>query len=133
MPVFTDSCSIDSVRNKLIETAIKFLGVKYKYGHSDSTGFDCSGFVKYVYGKQNIVLARTSLGQYEQCKPIERSKVNRGDLVFFITRGKKISHVGICLGNDFFIHATSSGKRISIDDLCEEYYDKRLVGFGTVF
>jgi cell wall-associated NlpC family hydrolase len=121
----------DSLRASLVGNAMKYIGVRYHYSQSNENGFDCSGYVKYVYGNFGYSLPRSSYEQYKQSRHIKAFKAQPGDLVFFVTRGKKISHVGIYLGNNQFIHSPGKGKSVSISNLDEIYYKKHLAGFGT--
>jgi len=121
----------DSLRSNLVANARKYLGVSYQYSQSKENGFDCSGYVKYIYGNFGYTLPRSSYDQYRQSQHIKAKEARPGDLVFFITRGKKISHVGIFLGNNQFIHSPSRGKSVSISNLDEHYYKKHMVGFGS--
>ena len=76
-------------------------------------------------------LPRSSFDQYKQSRHVKAVEARPGDLVFFVTRGRKISHVGIYLGNNEFIHSPGKGKSVSISNLDEIYYKKHLAGFGT--
>lgn len=121
-------------RQEILDYADQFLGVKYVYGGSSPSGFDCSGFTKYVFAHFDISLARTSSSQYSSSvKKIERSELQPGDLVFFCSSSSSsISHVGIYAGNNQFIHSPSPGKVVQYDDMSSGYYDKYYVGAGTV-
>jgi cell wall-associated NlpC family hydrolase len=121
----------DSVRYSLVDNAKKYIGVSYHYSQSNENGFDCSGYVKYVYGNFGYTLPRSSYDQYKKSRHVKANKAQPGDLVFFVTRGNKISHVGIYLGNNQFIHSPGKGKSVSISNLDEVYYKKHLAGFGT--
>jgi cell wall-associated NlpC family hydrolase len=121
----------DSLRTSLVTQAMKYIGVNYHYSQSNENGFDCSGYVKYIYGNFGYTLPRSSYDQYKQSRHLKANKARPGDLVFFVTRGNKISHVGIFLGNNQFIHAPGKGKSVSISNLDEVYYKKRLAGFGS--
>ncbi len=116
------------------KTAKSMLGVKYLYGGtSPNKGFDCSGLVQYSYKKAGIHIPRTTLQQYKATKPISRKYLKAGDLVFFkITVSRAVSHVGIYLGNNQFIHAPSSGKRVKISSMKNKYWRKRFTGAGRV-
>lgn len=118
----------------VVKTARKMLGVKYRYGGtSPSRGFDCSGLVQYSHRAAGINLPRTTKLQYRAAKPISRKYLKAGDLVFFKTSvSRAISHVGIYLGNNKFIHAPSSGKRVKINSMKEKYWRKRFSGAGRV-
>jgi hypothetical protein len=121
---------VDSLRTSLVTNAKKYIGVSYHYSQSNENGFDCSGYVKFVYSSLGYNLPRSSFDQYKQSRHLKADDALPGDLVFFITRGKKISHVGIYLGNSQFIHSPSKGKSVSISNLDEVYYKKHLAGFG---
>lgn len=122
----------DSLRLLLVTKAKEYLGVNYHYGHSEKDGFDCSGFVKYVYGQFNYTLPHSSSAQYNASKQVKAKRAYPGDLVFFRINGKKISHVGIYLGDNMFIHAPSRGKQVCIESVEAAYYKKRLAGFGRI-
>ncbi|MDR1921488.1 MAG: C40 family peptidase [Candidatus Adiutrix sp.] len=102
--------------NKVMQTAFSQVGRLYRYGGaSPETGFDCSGFVKWVYGQYNVNLPRQSGSMLTVGKPVARDELRPGDLVFF---GKKrVSHVGIYTGDDKYIHSPSTGKRIQESDM----------------
>jgi cell wall-associated NlpC family hydrolase len=121
-------------KQAIIQTAQNLLGVKYRYGGtSPSQGFDCSGFVQYSHRLAGIYIPRTTGQQYKAVKRISRQYLKQGDLVFFktaISRG--VSHVGIYLGNNKFIHAPSSGKHVKISSMKNRYWRKRFVGAGRV-
>jgi cell wall-associated NlpC family hydrolase len=121
----------DSMRIKLIDNARKYLGVSYRYSQANENGFDCSGYVQYVYKNFGYSLPRSSHEQYTLSRHVKSREALPGDLIFFITRGKKISHVGIYLGNNQFIHSPGKGKSVSIDTLDEIYYKKHFAGFGS--
>ncbi len=122
----------DSLRLLLVAKAKENLGVNYRYGHSEKDGFDCSGFVKYVYGQFNYNLPHSSSAQYAASKQVKAKRACPGDLVFFRINGKKISHVGIYLGDNMFIHSPSRGKQVCIESVDSAYYKKRLAGFGRI-
>jgi cell wall-associated NlpC family hydrolase len=123
---------MDLMRSMVVDKALEFIGVNYKWGQSNENGFDCSGYIKYVYSQFGYSLPHSSLEQYSISKRLTERKAKPGDLVFFITRGNNISHVGIYLGENSFIHAPSRGKQVRIDSLEKEYFKKHLAGFGAV-
>lgn len=118
----------------VVKTAKKMLGVKYRYGGtSPGRGFDCSGLVQYSHKAAGISLPRTTGQQFKTTKRISRKYLKAGDLVFFKTSvSRSVSHVGIYLGNNKFIHAPSSGKRVKISSMKEKYWRKRFSGAGRV-
>lgn len=118
---------------ELKETATQYLGAPYKYGGTNiSTGIDCSGYTRYVFSKFGIDLKRSSRDQYTQGTSVAKSDLQPGDLVFFNTSGKGISHVGIYLGDGKFISATTSDG-VDIDDIDDpHYWGSRYVGAKRV-
>lgn len=131
---------IDNKQNRtksekeLIKEAKKWLGTKYVYGGHSKKGTDCSGFVMEVYLKvYDIKLPRTSKDQQAFCKRIKKSNLKIGDLVFFTTtkNKKRVSHVGIYIGDDEFIHASSS-KGVVISKLSQSYYVRNYYSSGRV-
>ena len=122
----------DTIRNYIIGKACEYIGVLYHYGQSSEKGFDCSGYVKFVYKIFGLTLPHSSYAQYKMCNHLDSTEVKPGDLVFFITRGNNISHVGIYLGDNQFIHSPGRGRSVSIDSLDLHYYKRHFVGFGSV-
>lgn len=114
----------DSKLNATIESA---LGTKYQSGGTTTDGFDCSGFTTYVFKSLGIELPRTSASQYKMGTAVKKSELKAGDLVFFNTSGKGVSHVGVMVDSENFAHA-SSKKGVIISSLSESYYEKRYVG-----
>jgi cell wall-associated NlpC family hydrolase len=113
----------------VVGTALSYQGTRYSYGGFSSRGFDCSGFVKYVYQRHGLNLPHNAAGQYGYGKPVSKGELQPGDLVFFRTgRSRGINHVGIYIGNGRFVHASSAGGRVKIDSLNEGYYKARFVG-----
>jgi len=110
----------------IIDYAKKFLGTKYVWGGSTPKGFDCSGFVKYVYKKFGITLSRNSRSQASNGTYVKKANLKPGDLVFFDTDGGKnrINHVGIYIGSGKFIHASSSHSKVVISSLSSGFYSK---------
>lgn len=117
-------------RSALIEDALSLQGVPYRYGkESPQEGFDCSGFVKYVYGKQGILLPRTVREMASTLPPVSKYDIRSGDLVFFNTSGKTYSHVGIFIQDDKFIHAPSRRTgHVLVSSMNNNYWRKRYVG-----
>ena len=120
-------------RNELVETAESFIGLPYRWGGASAdTGFDCSGLTMAVYHLNGLNLPRSSRAQYRVGNPVQRSALDRGDLVFFATSGgRRISHVGVYAGDESFIHAPGKGKTIRMDSLSNRYYAARYMGART--
>ena len=122
-------------KQKLLEDAKYFKGGKYVWGGTTPEGFDCSGYVQYLYKKHNINLPRTAWQQSKQGQVIEKHKLQKGDLLFFLTdkkRGIPITHVGIYIGNGNFIHAASKKKGIIISPLTHGSYAETFVSARRV-
>lgn len=108
-------------------------GVKYSYGGTDKSGIDCSAFVQKCYEEVFCTeLVRTARDQFHSCRMIwDIDNLIEGDLVFFRTHGKRISHVGIYLANNFFVHASTTGG-VMISSLADTYWSKRFAGAGKI-
>jgi cell wall-associated NlpC family hydrolase len=125
------SADITDLRKSLIAMAMKLRDTRYVRGGRDpSTGFDCSGFVRYVFAHAvGMQLPRNSASQFLAGLKVKRADMQPGDLVFFRTHGKRrISHVGIYISNGRFIHSPASGKSVEISSLHESYWAKRFAG-----
>ncbi|MEK8128192.1 NlpC/P60 family protein [Paenibacillus filicis] len=113
----------------VVQTAYQYLGTPYMYGGESTNGFDCSGFVNYVFEKQGVSLPRTSVDMYDNLGQ-SVTNLQEGDLVFFAEKNKT-SHVGIYLGNGQFISSASS-VGVSVASLTSGYWGKRYVGAKRV-
>lgn len=112
--------------DSLISSAMGFIGVAYRFGGTTPSGFDCSGFMQYVFRKTFAVnIPRTAAAQANFGSQVSRSNLQVGDMVFFRTSGRRISHVGMYVGNDRFIHAPRTGKRIEITSLSNKYWSSK--------
>ena len=112
----------------LVQTALTFRGTPYRNGGSDPSGFDCSGFVQWVFSRHGVALPRQVDAQYRIGQEIDRDEVQAGDLVFFETVSSGASHVGIALGGGEFVHAPSSRGVVRVERYTSSYWDKRWVG-----
>jgi cell wall-associated NlpC family hydrolase len=112
--------------------AVDMIGTPYRYGGTSPRGFDCSGLVYYAYRKAGIHSPRTTTEQYRQSKRVPVSHLQPGDLVFFTIIQGRLSHVGIYVGDDRFIHAPSSGKSVAYATLHDPYWQERLIGAGRI-
>jgi cell wall-associated NlpC family hydrolase len=123
---------------RVIPTAEQYLGTPYRYGgDAPATGFDCSGFVRYVYAKHGVSLPRTSremASSGTKLRP-DFSVLRAGDLVMFAEKGEAISHVAVYAGGNRIIHASSSAGRVRYDDLDTErgqWFRQRIVAARRV-
>jgi cell wall-associated NlpC family hydrolase len=112
----------------VVGTALALRGVPYRSGGSDPAGFDCSGFVWYVFARNGIAIPRTVAAQFQVGRPIRDSDLRAGDLVFFQTGGAPASHVGMVIGDGQFVHAPSSRGEVRIERLATPYWSSRFVG-----
>jgi hypothetical protein len=107
----------------LISFAKNFLRTNYRYGGTSPTGFDCSGFTKYVFGKFGFSIPHKAAEQEQMGTPVSKDELLSGDLVFFTGRDATVvNHVGIYIGHDRFIHAASGPGTVCINSLNEKYY-----------
>lgn len=123
-----DSGKTEALRQEIIAYAKTLLGIKYVYGGSSKKGFDCSGFVGYVFEHFGISLERSSKDMGNNGKTVKKADLKPGDLVFFDTNGglNAINHVGIYIGNNKFIHASSGvGRKVTISSLSDSFYLKK--------
>ncbi|MFJ5446144.1 C40 family peptidase [Methylobacillus methanolivorans] len=119
----------ESVQEVLIN-ALSLTGIKYSYGgKSPETGFDCSGFVRYVFQQStSMTLPHGAKAISQLGQPVSQEQLQPGDLVFFNTLKSAFSHVGIYLGDHKFIHAPSSGGGVQVVDMTDNYWSKRFNG-----
>jgi len=118
--------------NGLVETALSYRGVRYRYAGTTTRGMDCSGLVSRVLNTHGIAAPHNSRALYRLGKSVARDKLRSGDLIFFHTRGRGISHVGIYIGDGKFVHASSARGRVRVDRLDDGYYARRYVGARRV-
>ena len=116
---------------KIIATAKQYIGVPYVWGGSTPSGFDCSGYVQYVFRLHGITLPRTSKEQFTVGSWVSKANLKPGDLVYFNTDGSGVSHLGIYIGSNQFIHASSS-KGVTITSLSNSYWAARYYGARRV-
>ncbi len=112
----------------VLKTCRRYMGVPYVWGGESPGGFDCSGYVQYVFGKHGVHLPRTADIQFNVGRRVKRGQERPGDLVFFETYAPGASHVGVYLGNRLFIHASSSHQQVAIGSLNDEYFSARYLG-----
>jgi len=121
--------SVSASSSSMLTNIEDVKGTKYKYGGNSTSGFDCSGFVRYIFDKMDIELPRRSADQALEGSKVAKTDLKVGDLVFFDTSGSNnggITHVGIYVGDNKFAHSSSS-KGVTIDSLNSSYYKPRYV------
>jgi len=118
----------EELKEKFIKIAHQYKGYRYKFGGNGKGYLDCSMFVKVVYNEFGIDLPRTAREQFRVGQKVSKKNLIPGDLVFFITRGRYPSHVGIYIGDNKFMHFCPSRKGLAIDSLNSRYFRKRYIG-----
>jgi cell wall-associated NlpC family hydrolase len=111
----------------IIDRATSWLGTRYRWGGSSKNGVDCSGFTRMVYKGEGIGLPHNARLQFKKGKPVARTAMIPGDLVFFNTRGP-LSHVGIYIGHNKFVHAANPRRGVRVDSLDSSYYSRLFAG-----
>jgi cell wall-associated NlpC family hydrolase len=117
----------DEQAARAAESALAMLGKPYRHGGSTPEGFDCSGLVSYSYTRVGLALPRDTRGLREQGVLVGARSLRAGDLLFFDQEGRKLSHVGIWLGDGRFVHAPSTGGRVRVDRLDADYWTRHFV------
>jgi hypothetical protein len=111
----------------LVLEALAARGIRYRWGGSSRGGFDCSGFTRYLYSRmRGVLLPHSASRQARYGEKVTRDTLQAGDLVFFRTRRRGISHVGVYIGGNRFVHAANRRKHVRVDEL-KGYYAKRFV------
>jgi len=124
-----ETSSSSNKAQEIIDSAMAYRGVRYRYGGMSSRGIDCSGLVARVMLNHGIKMPHSSRELYKQGTPVSKTSLQPGDLVFFRTTSRQsVSHVGIYIGEGEFIHASSGKGYVRTDTLLEGYYNDRYVG-----
>jgi cell wall-associated NlpC family hydrolase len=116
----------------IVDTALALRGAPYLTGGRSPAGFDCSGFVWYVFDRQGVPMPRTVAEQWRTGRAVRRERIEPGDLVFFDTSGRPATHVGIAVGAGGFVHAPSSRGEVRVEQLGSSYWGRRFVGARRV-
>jgi cell wall-associated NlpC family hydrolase len=127
-PVTEPPVAAVSMHPAVISLALSLQGTPYRNGGSDPSGFDCSGFVQWVFAQQGLALPREVKDQYRAGSEIDSDDILPGDLVFFETVSSGASHVGIALGGGEFVHAPSSRGVVRVERYTSRYWADRWVG-----
>ncbi|WP_303720728.1 C40 family peptidase [Malonomonas rubra] len=119
-----------NLRDELVKTAQRFLGVPYRWGGEDrKNGFDCSGLTMVSYRLNGLNLPRNSRMQFNAGRSVAKNRLQKGDLVFFATKGgTRVTHVGMYAGNNQFIHAPRTGKTVRFASLANKFWKRTYVG-----
>jgi cell wall-associated NlpC family hydrolase len=131
-PVATSGGGRNAVAYGITGVALSLRGAPYRNGGSDPSGFDCSGFVQYVFGQNGVHVPRTVTEQFRAGRDIDPTAMEPGDLVFFTTVSSGASHVGISIGGDEFVHAPSGYGEVRVERLSAPYWSTRFVGVKRV-
>jgi len=123
----------DAAGNAIARAALSLIGSPYRYGGAGPDAFDCSGLVAYVHQQLGYSTPRTAAQQYASARPIPRADLQPGDLVFFRLNGGAVSHVGVYMGQDRFVHAPQSGGYVREAGLDEEFFRERYAGAGRLY
>ncbi len=128
-----DGIPAPEFQKEIIDLAIGFLGIRYRFGGSSIRGIDCSAFVQRVYALAGINIPRTARAQAQLGITVSREDLKPGDLLFFQTYARYPSHVGIYIGNGKMIHASSASKRVIISDIDKDYYLRHFLFAKRIF
>lgn len=118
-----------SLGTTVARIAARQTGTPYRYGGSTTSGFDCSGLVHYAYAQAGVSLPRTTAALWRYAQPVARPELRPGDILFFDIDGK-VSHVGLYLGGERFVHAPSSGRVVTIARLDSDFYRQAFIRAG---
>jgi cell wall-associated NlpC family hydrolase len=118
----------ESIKDRLLRVAQRMLAVPYRFGGTTLWGLDCSGFVQKTFAFLNLDLPRSAREQFREGAKVAKADLSPGDLVFFRTYAKYPSHVGIYLGDNRFVHASSRERKVTVDSLDTPYFVKRYIG-----
>ncbi len=124
---------VSGSHSAVVDIARSLIGVPYRFGGASLRGMDCSGLVHYAYRKVGVNVPRTVATQRQNAFSVSLAELQAGDLLFFRLGGRRVSHVGIYIGEQQFVHAPRTGKRVSITRLSNKYWEKRLAGAGRFY
>jgi cell wall-associated NlpC family hydrolase len=131
-PGATSASAGPAIAYSVAGTALSLRGAPYRNGGSDPTGFDCSGFVRYVFSQHGVNVPRTVPELFRAGRQVTANQLQPGDLVFFTTVAPGASHVGIAIGGDEFVHAPSRTGEVRVEHMSASYWSTRFVGARRV-
>lgn len=120
---------VATVGERAADIALGQVGAPYRYGGNTPAGFDCSGLVYYSYHNAGLTVPRTTAQLWSSAAPVMRGDLRTGDVLFFRIEGK-MSHVGMYVGDNHFVHAPKSGRTVSVESLGSEFYAQALIRGG---
>lgn len=132
-PTWASAAAVDAVAHRIVQSALGLVGTRYRAGGTTpEAGFDCSGFVSWVYRSAGMAVPRTVSDQFEVGAHLDAAMVEDlrpGDLVFFDTeRGSQPDHVAVALGDGRFVHAPNRRGVVRVEPLSDDYWSRRFVG-----
>ncbi len=117
----------DGIGGRIVQTAVKYLGIPYRWGGYSLGGIDCSGFVKAVFASHGINLPRVARDQATVGTPIMFSQLKAGDRLYFACKGASVDHAGIYMGNGLFIHSSIRNRGVAVDKISDPFFLRSLV------
>jgi hypothetical protein len=124
---------VPDLGQEIADAASALIGSPYRYGGSGPDVFDCSGLVSFVHAKFGVATPRTAAQQFAAAQPVPRGELRAGDLVFFRLSGSSVSHVGVYIGQGYFVHAPQTGANVRIASLDDDYFRPRFAGAGRLY
>ena len=113
--------------SRIVQTALKYLGIPYRWGGYSGGGIDCSGFVKAVFASHGVQLPRVSRDQSQVGAPVMFSQLQAGDRLYFACKGGEVDHAGIYVGNGLFIHSSVRNRGVAVESISKPFYLNSLV------
>jgi cell wall-associated NlpC family hydrolase len=127
------NAAVYSKGQAVVELAKKYLGTPYVYGGSSPSGFDCSGFVYYIYKSMGVTLNRVAADQMTNGRWVSKNELQPGDIVGFTNRSGYVNHVGIYAGNGMMIHSPQTGEVVRYESIVSGNYSMRLICGRRIF
>lgn len=133
LPAANDRGTVSTANHDVLTTtALSLIGSPYREGGDSPAGFDCSGFMRYVFARHGVSLPRLAQQQFHVGRPVGIDEIRPGDLVFFTTIAPGASHVGLAIGPDEFVHAPGTRGRVRVERMSAGYWSRRYLGARRV-